>query len=68
MNKNVSVWRGSTSPPTHHHIWVVDEKTMKLYKEGNWVNMLDNTDIETNLKAYTDQQIINLIQDKLTWL
>jgi len=30
--------------------------------------MLDNTDIETNLKAYTDQQIINLIQDKLTWL
>ena len=68
MNKNVSVWRGSMSPPTHYHVWIVDDKTMKLYKEGRWVNMLDNTDIETNLRSYTDQQIINLIQDKLTWL
>lgn len=68
MNKNVSVWRGSLPPPTHFHIWIVDDSTIKIYREGRWVNMFDEaTEVTSGLMSYTDKQILNLLNENLHW-
>ena len=68
MNKNVSVWRGSLTPPTHSHLWVVDDSTIKIYREGMWVNMFDEaTPSKSGLMSATDKQILDELSENLHW-
>lgn len=66
--KNVSVWRGALSPPTHQHLWVVDDSTIKIYREGMWVNLYDEATTEiSGLMSYTDKQILDQLNEDLHW-
>lgn len=58
MNKNVSVWRGSLAPPTHSHLWVVNNNTIKRWDPEHllWINLLtDATETESGLMSCTDK-------------
>lgn len=39
MNKNVSVWRGSNTPPTNNHVWVKNDNQIYLHNGDNWENV-----------------------------
>ena len=68
MNKNVSVWRGSLAPPTHTHIWIVNDSTSKIYRNGMWVDMFDEaTEVQSGLMSATDKQILNMLNENLHW-
>lgn len=36
INKNISVWRGDTTPPTNYHIWIKSNGTQYEYVNGSW--------------------------------
>lgn len=65
INKNVSVWRGDTTPPTEYHFWIKPDGTQLVQIDDQWVEKyatktnLDNTTIvqvdpsnDTILTAY----------------
>lgn len=47
INKQISVWRGQTPPPTVYHLWVYNNEIRK-YSDGEWVNI--STDRELMAK------------------
>lgn len=42
MNKNISVWRGSDTPPTNYHLWIKDDNNIYLYKNDSWEQIQAN--------------------------
>jgi hypothetical protein len=42
LNKQVNVWRGPSEPPTIYHVWICDNRLLKLYNGEEWVTFLDN--------------------------
>ena len=65
INKNISVWRGDTTPPTEYHFWIKTDGTQLVQIDDQWVEKyatkanLDNTTIvqvdpsdDTILTAY----------------
>lgn len=68
MNKNISVWRGIVAPPTHSHLWIKNDSTILIYRDGSWVNMFDEASEEqSGLMSKTDKQILNILNDNLHW-
>ena len=68
MNKNISVWRGALTPPTHSHLWIKDDKTIKIYREGRWVSMFDEASEEhSGLMSMSDKIILNMLNENLHW-
>lgn len=52
INKNISVWRGSQTPPTEYHIWIKDDNTIWLCKEDQWIeNTAELSEEIENLKS-----------------
>lgn len=41
LNKQVNVWRGPNEPPTIYHVWIYDNKTLKLHDGQSWKTFLD---------------------------
>jgi hypothetical protein len=35
INKNISVWRGSDTPPTNYHLWLKDDNKLYKYVQDN---------------------------------
>lgn len=61
---NVSVWRGDTTPPTTHHVWIKDKNNILLYNNGRWENVtsqlaLENRELLELLKenTYTKEEV-----------
>ena len=42
LNKQVNVWRGPSEPPTIYHVWIYDNRLLKLHNGTEWVTFLDN--------------------------
>lgn len=42
LNKNISVWRGSDTPPTEYHLWVKDG-LLYIYSDGQWKELVLTT-------------------------
>lgn len=36
LNKNISVWRGDTTPPTEYHLWIKDDEEFYIYLDNQW--------------------------------
>lgn len=36
INKNISVWRGNSSPPTDFHLWELPDGTIKSFVDNKW--------------------------------
>lgn len=68
MNKNVSVWRGALSPPTHTHIWVKDNGQLYEYRDREWQLLIPNaTDQINGLMSKTDKEILDILNTNLHW-
>lgn len=68
MNKNVSVWRGALTPPTHFHIWIKDDSNIYIYKERQWQPLLQEaTSEQSGLMSKTDKQILDMLNENLHW-
>ena len=68
MNKNISVWRGVLSPPTHTHIWIKDDTNIYIYREREWQPMFNEaTQQQSGLMSKTDKQILDTLNENLHW-
>ena len=58
MNKNISVWRGHSTPPTNYHLWVNDNKEVKIFIDGQWQSLTsaDLSKIEKTLNDVKNEQ------------
>lgn len=46
INKNISVWRGDTTPPTDYHLWETSDGIIKTKINGEWKQLTSPTDKE----------------------
>ena len=51
INKNISVWRGSNTPPTNYHLWIKDDNSIYLHNGVDWV------------RSNQSYQIVNSIEE-----
>lgn len=66
-NKQVNLWRGSDPPPTFYHIWIYDNKEMRLYNGTEWVTFVDELFILEKLNLLEKKIIENKESiDKIT--
>lgn len=68
MNKNVSVWRGALTPPTHSHVWLKDDGKLYYYQDRQWQLLFKEASTEVSgLMSKTDKQILDLLNENLHW-
>lgn len=68
MNKNVSVWRGVLTPPTNTHIWIKDDNSILVNRNGQWVSVVGNaTEQQSGYMSKTDKQILNMLNINMHW-
>lgn len=44
LNKNISVWRGSDTPPTKYHIWVKNDNSILIFINDSWKEIISSKD------------------------
>lgn len=68
MNKNISVWRGTLSPPTYNHIWLKPDGNLYWYKDEIWKKLISEaTQSSSGLMSKTDKQILDILNENLHW-
>lgn len=68
INKNISVWRGILSPPTHSHIWIKDDNLIYHYEDREWQPLYKNASKTADgLMSKTDKQILDMLNENLHW-
>lgn len=68
LNKNVSVWRGALTPPTHSHIWVKDDSNIYVFKYNDWRPLIEDSSTQVSgLMSKEDKQILNMLNENLHW-
>lgn len=68
MNKNISVWRGVLSPPTHTHVWIKDDSNVYIYKEREWQPLFSEATHEhSGFMSKTDKEILDTLNENLHW-
>ena len=69
INKNVSIWRGSNTPPSQYHLWL---KGDKLYHNNGieWTeNKVDLASLEGDgLMSKEDKEKLDDVYERLAWL
>ncbi len=68
INKNISVWRGDSTPPTDYHVWIKSDGTL-LIKVRDSYNILCNPNVGDiiNVSSIKEDYEVTL-EDALTWL
>jgi len=51
QNKQVSIWRGNSEPPTLYHIWLRNESELLRYDDtqAKWVVFLDSANLDQKI-------------------
>lgn len=66
LNKNISIWRGSNTPPTNYHLWIKADNSIYLHNGTTWDPIVDQDAFE-NLRDYLEHEQhspkINLIDE-----
>lgn len=44
INKNISIWRGNTTPPTNYHLWEKEDGGLYVYLDEKWQHLVTPTD------------------------
>lgn len=55
LNKNISVWRGDSTPPTDYHLWETSDGKIKTKINNEWKQVTSPTD-----KEHIDRAIYNI--------
>lgn len=54
INKNISIWRGSATPPTNYHLWEKEDGGLYVYLDEKWQHLVTPAD-KTILDKYQQQ-------------
>lgn len=67
INKNISIWRGNTAPPTSNHLWQKDGK-LYHYDGTSWKeNEVDlSTGENDGLMSKEDKHRLDNLSDKVS--
>lgn len=60
LNKNISIWRGTQTPPTNYHLWEKEDGGLYVYVDEKWQHLIAPND-KTILDEH--QQQLNKIKD-----
>lgn len=44
LNKNISIWRGTQTPPTNYHLWEKEDGGLYIYLDEKWQHLVTPTD------------------------
>lgn len=44
INKNISIWRGTQTPPTNYHLWEKEDGGLYVYLDEKWQHLVTPTD------------------------
>ena len=44
LNKNISIWRGTQTPPTNYHLWEKENGGLYIYLDEKWQHLVTPTD------------------------
>lgn len=44
INKNISIWRGSATPPTNYHLWEKEDGGLYVYLDEKWQHLVTPAD------------------------
>ena len=44
LNKNISIWRGTQTPPTNYHLWEKEDGGLYIYLDEKWQQLVSPTD------------------------
>ena len=44
INKNISIWRGNTTPPTNYHLWEKEDGGLYVYLDEKWQHLVTPAD------------------------
>lgn len=44
LNKNISIWRGSVTPPTNYHLWEKEDGGLYVYLDEKWQHLVTPAD------------------------
>lgn len=44
INKNISIWRGTQTPPTNYHLWEKEDGGLYVYLDEKWQHLVNPTD------------------------
>lgn len=44
INKNISIWRGSATPPTNYHLWEKEDGGLYVYLDEKWQHLIAPAD------------------------
>ena len=42
LNKNISIWRGDSTPPTNYHFWIKSNGQQFTFNGEKWVNYVED--------------------------
>lgn len=45
LERQVNIWRGNSTPPTIHHIWIYQDSKLLLYNGIEWIVFIDDITI-----------------------
>lgn len=56
QNKQVSIWRGNSEPPTLYHIWLRNETELLKYddQQSKWVVFLDSASLDQKIMEFLE--------------
>ena len=44
LNKNISIWRGTQTPPTNYHLWEKEDGGLYVYLDEKWQHLITPAD------------------------
>ena len=56
QNKQVSIWRGSSEPPTLYHLWLRNETELLRYddQQSKWIVFLDSANLDQKITQFLE--------------
>lgn len=63
MNKNISIWRGDQAPPTKYHIWVKEDNSINIYRNGVWEKIVEGIKSSIRSINVNDLNSLNYVYD-----
>ena len=63
LEKNVSIWRGTSNPPTDYHLWLRDDGNIYIKEDQDWISI---TSADTSSILGELQNKIDLIENNLS--
>ena len=59
LERQVNIWRGNSTPPTIHHIWIYQDSKLLLYNGTEWIVFIDDVAIIDKLNGI-EQRLTDL--------